>query len=50
MMRNPLEYYKEQAEQAIKQTTNTTTFSAVELTDEEVEERNNFILDFIIKQ
>jgi hypothetical protein len=50
MMRNPLEYYKEQVEQIINQTTNTLALSTQNLTDEEIVERNNFIMDFILKQ
>ena len=49
-MRNPLEHYKEQVEQIINQTTNILTLSSNNLTNEEIEERNNFIMDFIIKQ
>jgi len=49
MMRNPLEYYKEQVEQIINQTTNNQPLSS-EFSDEEIEERNNFIMDFILKQ
>jgi len=50
MMRNPLEYYKEQVEQIINQTTNILTLTSNSLTNEEIEERNNFIMDFILKQ
>ena len=49
-MRNPLEYYKEQVEQIINQTTNTLALSTQIFTDEEIVERNNFIMDFILKQ
>lgn len=49
-MRNPLDYYKEQVDQIINQTTNNSTLSTEKLTNEEIEERNNFIMDFIFKQ
>lgn len=49
-MRDPIKHYKEQIEQIIEQTTNSLTLSSNNLTNEEVEERNNFIMDFIFKQ
>ncbi len=49
-MRDPLEYYKDQIEQIINQTTDNSTLSSSNLTNEEIEERNNFIMDFIFKQ
>ncbi len=53
-MRNPLEYYKEEIEQAnhnLKQTTtDVTEDSSLELTKEDVIKRNEFIMDFIVKQ
>lgn len=49
-MRDPLKHYKEQIEQIINQTTNILSLSSDELTNDEIEQRNNFIMDFIIKQ
>lgn len=50
-MRNPLAVYKEEIERIMNNTTTNNTLTAnPSLTEEEVVARNNFILDFIVKQ
>lgn len=48
-MRDPLNYFKDEIEEIIT-TTNQETLSSLNLTQEEIVERNNFIMDLIIKQ
>lgn len=51
MMRNPLEYFKKEIEQANHLTEQTITeVSSEELTEEDIIKRNEFIMDFIVKQ
>lgn len=50
-MRNPLEYYKKEIEQANHLTEQTITKdSSEELSEEEIIQRNEFIMDFIVRQ
>lgn len=53
-MRNPLEYFKKEIEQADHLLNHTTTEateeSSADLSEEDIIKRNEFIMDFIVKQ
>lgn len=51
-MRNPLDYYKEEIKEAEKIIKNSTieVSDLEELSEEEIIEQNQYIIDFIVKQ
>ena len=49
-MRNPINYYKELIDQVTKNTTNQIPLSSQDFTDEEIQQINDFTIDFFVKQ